>query len=476
MDLKEAEEHPSQQKLSPFSLSVVSAVRSGNTFGTEMLPNADENMKVITGQLVQDLVAGAHGKLAKPIISLHGLLITGDIDLSYREWRGQLDLSYCRIMGSLVLSHAAIRGRVCLDSVVVRELNATYAVIDGPLLFRSGYCSKGLFGLAMNVSGSLNLRETVLWAPYEKPNRCAVELYRAHVGDLFLHRTMLFGGLYGNGVVVDRNVRLQGSLILSRESMGWETGPDSMAGAVTLVSAKIASALYISWKDLERPPWYVDGRVVLTRLSCTTIRLRVADFTGKPFSIDYLDYVRLVGMTPREWLALLEATAGIQSQPYVRLAAYCGELGLTDLQRKVLVALQKRITSEFPRFSFEYFRRKLWAWSVEYGYRPGRAIIWLLGCTVLCTLILLTGGDFIVNDVGSHFGSGQGVKGFGEAITISMDNVLPFAGLGVGNEWSAAPRDVSQTAWLILFVAFKFLGWAMAAIGLASVTGIMKKP
>jgi hypothetical protein len=245
---------------------------------------------------------------------------------------------------------------------------------------------------------------------------------------------------------------------------------------VTLVSAKIASALYISWKDQERLSWYVDGRVVLTRLSCTTVRLRASDFLGKPFSIDYLDYVRLVGMTPHEWFALLEATDGIQGQPYVRLAAYCGELGLTDLQRKVLVALQKRITSEFPRFSFEYFRRKLWAWSVEYGYRPGRAIMWLLGCTVLCTLILLVGGDFIVNQVGSHLGGGRGVKSLEEAITISMDNVLPFAGLGVGGEWSAAPQEVSQTAWLILFVGFKLLGWVMAAIGLASVTGIMKKP
>jgi hypothetical protein len=231
MDPKEAEGYPSKQKLSPFSLVVVSAVRSGNAFGAETLPAADESMQVIPGRLVQELMDGAHGKLAKPIVSLHGLLIAGDVDLSYREWCGQLDLSYCRITGSLMLSHASIRGRVCLDGTVMQELNVTYAVIEGPLLFRNGYCSKGLFGLAMNVSGSLNLRETVLWAPYEKPNRCALELYRAHIGDLFANRTMLFGGLYGNGVIIDRNVRLQGSVILSREAMGWKTGTDSIAGA-----------------------------------------------------------------------------------------------------------------------------------------------------------------------------------------------------------------------------------------------------
>jgi hypothetical protein len=466
----------SSSRLSPFSSNVVSTVLSGKAFGTARLPRADETAQVISARLVRELMVGVHGELAEPIIALHGLLIDGDVDLSYCEWRGQLDLSYCRITGSLRIAHAIIRGRVCLDGAALSELDTNYAVIDGPFLFRRGYCSKGLFGLAMKVSGSLNLRETELWAPAEKPNRCAVELYRARLGDVFLTEAKLYGGLYGSGMTIDRNLRLQGAIVLSREVMGWETGPDSIMGAICLAGATIGSALYASWKDGGRPSWYVDGRVVFTRLSCTTLRMRVADLIGRPLSLEYLIYVRLVGVTPHEWLALLGRTEGVGSQPYARLAAYCGELGLTDLQRKVLVAHQRRMTSEFPRRSIEYWRRKLWAWSVQYGYRPGRAIAWLIGCTLLCAVILLIGGDFIVSQAGSHFGGGRGVKSFTEAITISMDNVLPFAGLGVANEWSAAPENALQAAWLVLFVGLKFLGWTMAAVGLASVTGILKKP
>jgi hypothetical protein len=168
-------------------------------------------------------------------------------------------------------------------------------------------------------------------------------------------------------------------------------------------------------------------------------------------------------------------TDGVGTQPYLHLAAYCGELGAADLQRKVLIAQQRRVTSELGRRSVEGWRRKLWAWSVEYGYKPGRAIAWLVVCTLMCTVILLAGGGFLVHQT-SPQANKRGVSNAEQAITVAMDNVLPFANLGVADKWEADPVNISQTAWLSLFVTLKLLGWTMAALGLAAVTGVMKKP
>jgi len=465
----------SPRGFSPFSHRVLSAVLTGESFGVSRLPASDEEAEIIPADLIRELVTGFHGKLAKPVISIHGIIIDGDIDLSYCEWRGRLDLGYCRVQGSLSFAHAVIRGRVCLDGAALAELEMQYAVIDGPFSFRDGSCSRGLFGLGMTVSGAFNLRRTELWAPVDKPNRCAVELYRARLGDVYLMEAKLHGGLYGNGITVDRNLRLQSATFSSREAMGWEMGPDSGGGAVSLASAAIGSVLYISRKDPDRPAWQVDGRVNLTRLSCTTLRVEIAHLAGIPLVVEHLKYGRLAGVTPQEWLTLLARMDGVGTQPYLHLAAYCGELGAADLQRKVLIAQQRRVTSELGRRSVERWRRKLWSWSVEYGYKPGRAIVWLVVCTLICAVILVAGGGFLVHQTSSPANK-RGVSNAEQAIAVAMDNVLPFADLGVADKWEADPVNVSQTVWLSLFVTLKLLGWTMAALGLAAVTGVMKKP
>jgi hypothetical protein len=464
------------EELSPFAREVATAVLSGRPFGDKTLPAEDEQALVVPGTLIRDLVLGALGQLAEPEIHVHGVVIAGDVDLAYCEWRGELDLSHCRLDGVLNISHTAIHGRVCLDGAHLSELRATYAHIEGPLYFRRGHSDGGVYALGARITGSLNLGRTRLWAPEERPNRCALELFRAHLGDLFLGRSELHGGMYANGMTVDRNVRLQSALVVSRDAMGWRTGVDSADGGISLVGASIGAALYLSWREPERDPLQLKGRLIMTRLTCVTFRVRASEIENVQLSIDHLSYTRLLDTTPEQWLAVLERTTPTRSQPYVRLADYCVEQGRTDLQRRVLIALQRRITAELPEGSWERWRRRLWAATVAYGYRPARAIWWLLACTALCIGMLLVGGDFLVHAPEAGTAATRGVPNLMQAVPIAMDNLLPFAGLSVTKQWSAEPSDVAQTLWLTLFVALKLLGWGLAALGLVSVTGIVKKP
>ncbi len=47
--------------------------------------------------------------------------------------------------------------------------------------------------------------------------------------------------------------------------------------------------------------------------------------------------------------------------------------------------------------------------------------------------------------------------------------------LNLADQWAAEPDGMADTAWMVLFVVVKFAGWGLAALGLASLTGIAKR-
>lgn len=167
---------------------------AGEQVGDKRRPSENEPEHVISGGRIRDFVVGTYGNLRRPAITIRGVVIEGDIDLAYLEWRGDLDLRYCRINGALKINHMVLHGRLQLDGVEVTRVEAEYAVVDGPFLFREGLCRSGFPALGIHISGSLNLRKTELRAPEDKPNSAALGLFRAHIGDIFLTESRLEGG------------------------------------------------------------------------------------------------------------------------------------------------------------------------------------------------------------------------------------------------------------------------------------------
>jgi hypothetical protein len=321
-----------RDELSAFAESVVEAVVAGREFGSSDLPDQGDRVRAIPGELIWDLVLGLHGALEAPAVSIHGVTIVGDVDLSYRDWRGKLDLSYCRIDGAVLLEHAEIRGRIVLSHSVIDRVDFASAQIDGSLVFRNGVCAKGVYGLASRITGSLDLRDSELWAPEDKPNRCALELFRARIGDIFLIGSTLLGGVYANGCTVDRNVRLQEADVVSREVLGWPVGPGSGAVAVSLTGATLGGALYLSREDQQIPDGCVYGGVALARMTCRTLQLR-SSCLDSIRDVEHLDYGRLRGIRPEEWLEWLSSLESATTQPFSHFASYVSDIGRQDLER-----------------------------------------------------------------------------------------------------------------------------------------------
>jgi hypothetical protein len=458
-------------------LPVVAAILAGETYtGREARPRRDEAEFVVPGSVVRDLVLGRHGQLPSPVVRLTGVVIEGDIDLSYCEWRGNLTLLRCRVNGAVNLAHAHVRGRVSLTESIVKRIDVSNASIDGPLLFKRGYARDGFFGLGLTVSGSLNLSGSVLVAPHNKPNQCAVELFRAKLGDLFLGGAWLLGGLYANGMTVERNVRLQGLRATSRRELGCDTGPDNADGqAVSLTGTTVGAAIYLSWKDASRKPMRLTGSLVMTRVACASLHVGDDELAGVDVRLDGLQYERLTTIRPDRWLSLIERSNPGSNQPYVFFAAHCQAYGLTRVRRDALVAMHDRTAARQGIWTVDRVRWAAWKLFVRYGYQSARAIGWLAVAAVLCVLVLWLGGDFLVREASGADPGGRGLDDLGVIVAYALDSVLPFAGLGATDGWAARPEDLGQTVMMVLFVVVKFAGWGLAALGLASITGVAKR-
>ena len=144
------------------------------------------------------------------------------------------------------------------------------------------------------------------------------------------------------------------------------------AGAVAAPDPDARAAL-----PRERPQ---RGKVVLSGARVVNLVDRAASWPG-PGSLHMGGFVyeNLVphGAVPAgrrlEWVAA--ATAEYNPEPYERLATVLRAGGEDEDAREVLLAKQRRRRETLP------LAAKLWGyvqdWTVAYGYRPGRAAVWM---------------------------------------------------------------------------------------------------
>jgi hypothetical protein len=137
--------------------------------------------------------------------------------------------------------------------------------------------------------------------------------------------------------------------------------------------------------------------------------------------------------------------------------------------------MHDRTAARHGRWTFDRVRWAAWKLFVRYGYQSARAIGWLVVAAILCVVVLWLGGDFLVREADGADPGARGLDGLGATVAYALDSVLPFAGLGATDGWAARPEDLGQTVMMVLFVVVKFAGWGLAALGLASITGVAKR-
>ncbi|MFE1750751.1 oxidoreductase [Streptomyces anandii] len=383
---------------------------------------------------------------------------------------GDLHLPRCRFPGGVRLTDAQIGTDLLLNQAIVhRDRTGRSIAADGLTVGQDLQAelleSHGEFSLrSAKIGVSLSLRGARLDNPLAR--------LALNAPQLTVERTLYLtpagvGGTPLSGVTPARGTRIQ-----PFESRGGVRLDDGRFGdAVDLEGARLVltdeqalSLRRVQTPELrflgERPR---RGKVLLSGARIVTLVDRASSWPG-PGGLHMGGFV-YENLVPRGPFALAErldwvaaATAEYNPEPYERLAAVLRESGEDEDAREVLLAKHRRRRETLPPAA------KLWGYvqdcTVAYGYRPGRAAVWMAVLWAAGSLAFAHAGRPPVN---------QGGHPQWNPALYALDLLLPVVDLGQVDEWQL------RGGWQWLAAAMVLLGWTLATTVAAGATRLLRR-
>lgn len=348
-------------------------------------------------------------------IAADGLTVGQDVEAELIDARGEISLRSARIGGRL-----SLRGSVLRNPRGRFALNAVRLTVEHTLYLSSGWLDPGGRVDPGGTSG----------AP---PAGVSSRPFRCEGG------VRLDDGRFGNAVIITRaHIHLARDQRLSlRRIQTPELRLDLVAppaGPISLAGARVGNLAD------TRQSWPGPGLVELTG-----------------FSYEALTPASAFPLHERiAWLA--SATPEYSPQPYEHLAAALRAGGEDSQAREVLLAKQRRRHETLPPAA------RVWGFlqdiTVGYGYRPGRAALWMAVLWALgATYFALHPPQALKADEAPHW----------NAALYALDLLLPVIDLGQDSAWKPAGGPQWVAAVLVL------LGWILATTVAAGATRLLRR-
>ncbi|MGW5659015.1 pentapeptide repeat-containing protein [Streptomyces sp. NPDC003758] len=384
----------------------------------------------------------------------------GDLHLARCRFQGGVRLTDAHIGTDLMLNQAVVhrdrRGRsISADGLTVgQDLQADMLESHGELSMRGA-----------KVGVSLSLRGARLTNPYTRLALNAPQLTVERT--LYLTPAGVGNPLQSSGITPARGTRVQRF---------------ECRGGIRLDDGRFGDAV-----DLDRAHFVLDDDQELSLRRVQTPELRfLGDRPGRGKVI--LSGARIVNLVDRwtswpglgdlhmggfayenlvpqdafplarrlEWVAA--ATAEYNPEPYERLAAVLRNSGEDEDAREVLLAKQRRRRETLP------LAAKLWGyvqdWTVAYGYRPGRAAVWMAVLWAAASIAFSHASHPPVNK--------DGHPAWNPSL-FALDLLLPVIDLGQAGQWRL------NGAWQWLSTAVILLGWILATTVAAGATRLLRR-
>ncbi|MEU7380844.1 MULTISPECIES: oxidoreductase [unclassified Streptomyces] len=382
---------------------------------------------------------------------------------------GDLHLPRCRFTGGIRLTDAHIGTDLLLSQAVVhRDRGGRSIAADGMTVGQDLQAelleSYGEFSLrSAKIGVSLSLRGARLANPRER--------FALNAPQLTVERTLYLtpAGVGGplSGVTPARGTRIQpfecrGGVRLDDGRFG--DAVDLERARFTLTDEQVLSLRRVQTPELRflgEPP--LRGQVLLSGARVVTLVDRASSWPG-PGSLHMGGFV-YENLVPRgpfplaerlDWVAA--ATAEYNPEPYERLAAVLREAGEDVDAREVLLAKQRRRRETLPLAAklVGYVQD----WTVAYGYRPGRAAVWMA--------VLWAAGSLAFARLGPPPADPGGHPEWNPAL-FALDLLLPVVDLGQADQWQL------RGGWQWLAAALIVVGWILATTVAAGATRLLRR-
>ncbi|MFF7471540.1 oxidoreductase [Streptomyces sp. NPDC008092] len=383
---------------------------------------------------------------------------------------GDLHLPRCRFLGGVRLTDAHIGTDLLLNQAVVyRDRSGRSIAADGMTV------GQDLQAELLETHGELSLRSakvgvslSLRGARLRNPDgRFALNAPQLTVGRTLYLTPAGVGGPWQSGTTPARGTRIQ-----RFESQGGIRLDDGRFGdAVDLERARLALTddQELSLRRVQAPELRFlgeepqRGRVVLSGARVVNLVDRATSWPGPGrLHMGGFGYENLVPQGPfpltrrLDWVAA--ATAEYNPEPYERLATVLRAAGEDEDAREVLLAKQRRRRETLPPAA------KLWGFAqdltVAYGYRPGRAAVWMAVLWAAGTLAFAHAPHPPMNS-GGH-------PAWDPALFV-LDLLLPVIDLGQVGQWRLTGGWQWAAAVMIL------LGWILATTVAAGATRLLRR-
>ncbi|MFC4005398.1 oxidoreductase [Prauserella oleivorans] len=456
-------------------LDVTGTIRLVNAHVGGSLRLADSHIRVLPSQQPPYRDRAVH---------LDGSEINGDLDGKRMRAEGQVRLADVTVRGNVLISDAVF-AHPARDVVSARRSR-----VSGNLQLRRCSVEGTLRLMGMTVGGSIDLRGTDVTRPeITDAGSWAVDLRSVQVARSVLltaDRERPFrvrGGVTMDGAVVQRQLDLTGAELHGppREN----PTPHEVDESVALDAGDTSADEFVLAPDV--PP---RGKVVLQRSRCGTLNdtealwhaqggLVLEDFRydGLATPIELDDDV-----TVRKRLALLhDAIRGYRPGPYDQFAAMLRACGNEEHADTVLLKKQQyRYESLAKGHRFLGGGVRLWSWlqrwMVGYGYRPVRALAWLVVLLVAGSLWFGLRSDDCTTDterfevIGERCAVNRDDTGLEwNPVLYTADLLVPIADFGNKGRWYMADED----KWVS--TGFTAMGWVLATTVAAGVTRTLRR-
>ncbi|MBK1784695.1 oxidoreductase [Prauserella cavernicola] len=447
-------------------LDVTGTIRMVNARLGGSLRLAGARIKVLRGQTPPFHDRAVH---------LDGTEINGDIDGKGMWAEGQLRLADVKVRGNVLIAGATFFHP---ERDVVSARRST---VSGNLLLTDCAVTGTLRLQGMNVGGSIDLRGTDAAQPeITDAGSWSVDLRAVQVARsllLMANRDRPFrakGGVTMDGAVVKRQIDFTGAELYSmpRDGIALDAGDTT---ADEFVLAPIVAP---------------EGTVVLRRAHCGTLSdtpalwkatggLELEDFRYDALDtpIDLRDDKTVKGRLEQ----LHDAMPGYRPGPYDQLATMLRTSGNEEHADTVLLKKQQyRYESLAKGNRVLGLGVRLWSWlqrsMVGYGYRPVRALAWLVMLLVAGSLWFGVREDDCVLDterfevVGERCAVNRDDSGLEwNPVLYTADLLVPIVDFGNKGRWFMADED----KWVS--TGFTAMGWVLATTVAAGVTRTLRR-